>query len=180
MQNMVSLARSSFFGTSIQLWRNSCITHFFSKINQVLTIVTQSIITAPKRGCGNVMFSQVSVRQTFCTRGGGGPHVTITHHALGHGTYHHPPPFYWNLVVITGDLLKCVHLRTYCPPPPNWWSPEHIRLETGRYASYLNAFLFLIASKEWPQRPGDLTVKWCIMCKWSTRNKIICSRKYGR
>ena len=30
----------------------------------------------------------------------------------------YPPSLYWHLMVITKDLFKLVHLRTYHPPPP--------------------------------------------------------------
>ena len=56
--------------------------------------------------------------------------MTVAHDALGHGTYlPHPRPrtpgmwpippchCYSHLVVITGDLFKLVHLRTYPPQP---------------------------------------------------------------
>ena len=35
-----------------------------------------------------------------------------------------PTPCYWHLVIITGNLFKLVHLRTYhrFPPPPKCWN----------------------------------------------------------
>ena len=54
-------------------------------------------------------------------------------------------------VVITGDLFKLVHLRTYPPPHPTGtdiqqYPLKHVRLTSGRYAFYWNAFLFHVVT----------------------------------
>ena len=50
-------------------------------------------------------------------------------------------PCYLHLVVITGDMFKLVHLRTYPPTPPVMTPSGGHRKASGRYASYWNAFL---------------------------------------
>ena len=93
-----------------------------------------------------VPFSQVCLSTSHAPRdrshGRGYPH---TYPPLW--TYPLPPRLYilpehthpccWYLVVITGNLLKRVHLKTY-PFPVLTSSGSH---RSGRYASYWNAFL---------------------------------------
>ena len=98
------------------------------------------VVTVRKRSCGKVMLSQVSV----ILLGGGSPlwPLPMMHWDMGtpsllgtrYGTYPLPSPFYWHLVVITGDLLKHFHLRTYHPLPPVLTSS--IGHRRGRYASH--------------------------------------------
>ena len=57
-----------------------------------------------------------------------------------------PPHWYWHLVAKTRDLFILVHLGdpTVRPLPHStdiWWLLKHVRLASGRYASYWNAFL---------------------------------------
>ena len=96
---------------------------------------------------------------------GGGPHMTITHDAL-YLTVQAPIPAHpssWHLVAITGDLFKLVHwtctgtpTHQYCstniwwlPTSTDiWWPLKHIRLVSGQYASYGNAFLFKVSIQQ--------------------------------
>ena len=79
--------------------------------------------------------------------------VMTQHHFLLNGratlaspTWDLDPLHFWHLVVITRDLLKLVHLRTYPHSPigtdNEWWPRKHIRLVSRRYASYWNTVLF--------------------------------------
>ena len=82
------------------------------------------------------------VRLWFCS--GGSP---CDHYTWCIWTWK-PPPIpdmgsnlcYWHLVVITGDLFKLVHLKTYLPRTKiQWWPLEHVWLASGRAAWYWNA-----------------------------------------
>ena len=56
-----------------------------------------------------------------------------------------PTHCYWHLMVITEDLFKLVHLRTYTLPPPNWdlvVTTKTCTFASEWYASYWNAFFF--------------------------------------
>ena len=63
-----------------------------------------------------------------------------------------PPPCYWHLVVITGDLFKIVQVGYHAPPHPAprnniWRWPlrlKHVRFPSEWYASYWNAFLLIL------------------------------------
>ena len=98
---------------------NSCP---FNLRNRQVKTRNRSIFTTRKRSYGKVMFSHVPVHQSFCPPGEGrdlheeeGPHVTITHDALGYGTYSSPGHQTWDLTPRPGhqtlDLLP--------PSPPN-------------------------------------------------------------
>ena len=80
-------------------------------------------------------------------------HVTVSHNALDHGYLPHIPhplPFHTYptpataiyLVVVTGDLLKLVHL-----PSPHLVLTSSGGHRSGRYAFYWNAFLFYFILK---------------------------------
>ena len=54
------------------------------------------------------------------------------------------PPCYWHLVVITGNLFKLVHLRTY--PTPQYWH-QVVAIEThtiGKQAVHILLECFLV------------------------------------
>ena len=72
------------------------------------------------------------------------------------------PPYYRHLMVISGDLFKLDHVRTPTPHTGTaiwWWSPKHVRLASGRYASYWNAVLFVF-----DQDFRFLVYSWWLYC----------------
>ena len=105
-------------------------------------------VTTCQWSCEKVMFSVLSV----CSHGGWGlmwllPMMLWTSlyrvpSALAeiHSPYMGTLPWWGRLVTITGDLFKLVHFRT--PHLQRYWQLELIEVASGRYASYLNAFLF--------------------------------------
>ena len=53
--------------------------------------------------------------------------------------------FCWQLVAITRDLFQLVYTRAPTSTATNiWWPPKHVRLASGRYGFYWNAFLLTI------------------------------------
>ena len=67
------------------------------------------------------------------------PHCT---YPPRHKTWGPTPSCYWHLVVITGDLFKLVHLRTYPLPPPLLTpSGDYWNTYSWQFASYCNASL---------------------------------------
>ena len=79
--------------------------------------ILQALFFTDRQRIGRkVMFSQVSVLQSFCLQweGVGTWHASWDRsHVRVHPS---PSPCYWHLVIITGDLLKLIHLRAYPLP----------------------------------------------------------------
>ena len=127
------------------------------------------VLTARKRSCVRDSFHRCLFVILF-----GGPHVTITYDAFRHWTSKyqtgdlpppletkngttpppryqtwHPSSYYRHLVVITGDLFKLVHLRTYPTPTPSpatgtdiyWWPSKSVLLRAVRYRILLECIL---------------------------------------
>ena len=111
-----------------------------------------SFVTAHKRSCGKVMFLHLSVSHSVH---GGGGRVCHTHTPAMHAPWHvhplaHMPPWHAH------PLLHMPPPCHACPPAtpvpchahspaihaPCHACPHDMRSMSGRYASYLNAFLF--------------------------------------
>ena len=97
------------------------------------------LITTRQRSCGKLMLSILSVclsdHYPWCI---GLHHTGTSPSALVPLLYSYLP-----LPAKIRDMFKFVHLRTSTPPLPVmidiWWQ---VRWESGRYATYWNAFLF--------------------------------------
>ena len=110
-------------------------------INDVrsLEVFSSNLITVPKRSCGKVMFSQMSV--ILWGTGVGVPlwPLSVMHWDMGtppRSDMVPTPPNYWHLVVTSGDLFKLVHLRAY----------PHIGYQRWQCTSYWNAVLLPTAT----------------------------------
>ena len=73
-----------------------------------------------QQSSGKLMFSQVSVCHSVQGKGLGTLYASYDRslYPIGHQNWEPTPPSFrycWHLVVITGDLFKFVHLRTYPP-----------------------------------------------------------------
>ena len=86
---------------------------FVISLKYLYTAIAWMIITAHKRSCGKVMFSQASVCSPV---GVGCSHVTIIHDAFDLTVLTPPPTWTW---VLTPKPPRTWNLGTYPPPPPH-------------------------------------------------------------
>ena len=113
-------------------------------------VLWKETVTARQRSCGKVMFSVVSVHHSV--HGGGFPcdHYPwcIRHHCSGpYPPSQAPPPTILLAKIWWRSLVTCSNLFTWGPTSTStyiWWPPKHVWFASGRYASYWNAFLFIV------------------------------------
>ena len=117
----------------------------------VLYMLPVTHIYRPPTECRRLCFH---ICLSFCPRGVGGFHMTITHDALHLTVQSHPshtqplpqPP--WT------PLLPCTWNLDV------WWPPlKHVRLASGQPASYWNAFVFALCQR--PRLPSSSVLSCC-------------------
>ena len=84
------------------------------------------------------------------------------------------PPCYWHLVVITGDRLKFVHLKTYCSQywhlvvaTKNTYSWQVGSTHPTGVLSCFNTALTLTDSKHWARKHSSRIPTTCLPTIWS-------------
>ena len=127
----------------IQLWRLNISDYLYSLNDHKPLAIVKYLPAATKLGQGNIF---TSVYQEFCPQGGS---------ASVHAGIHHPPPTRTRHTPLGVDPPDQAHHpppEEQTPPipatPPGADTPPEadcsMRSTSGRYASYWNAFLYLI------------------------------------